>query len=113
MMRKDYRADYYCEDNRTVGYNETFEQAYKTCADLGLEISFFPGIFKSQKSKEVKGLSSDIEKDDLPEPFIDRLEHVDERGLVGSIQLWTGARRNSETSFIYKGQNFIYFVCQS
>ena len=47
MMRKDYRADFYCEDNRTVGYNETFEQAYKKCADRGLEISFFPGIIKS------------------------------------------------------------------
>ena len=47
MMRKDYRADFYCEDNRTVGYNETFEQAYKKCADLGLEISFFPGMFQS------------------------------------------------------------------
>ena len=47
MMRKDYRADFYCEDNRTVGYNETFEQAYKKCADLGLEISFFPGMKKS------------------------------------------------------------------
>ena len=48
-------------------------------------------------------IALDIEKDDLPEAFIDRLEHVDERGLVGSIQLWTGARRNTETSFIYKG----------
>ena len=113
MMRKDYRADFYCEDNRTVGYNETFEQAYKKCADLGLEISFFPGMFKSQKSHEINVIFSDIEKDDLPEPFIDRLEHVDERGMVGSIQLWTGARRNTATSFIYKGQTVIYFVSQS
>ena len=45
MMRKDYRADFYCEDNRTVGYNATFEQANKKCADLGMEISFFPGMW--------------------------------------------------------------------
>ena len=45
MMTKDNRADYYCEDNRTIGYNTTFEQANKHCADLGLEISFFPCMF--------------------------------------------------------------------
>ena len=42
-------------------------------------------------------------KEDLPQEFIDRLDHVDDRGLIGSIQLWTGARRNTATSFIYKG----------
>ena len=52
----------------------------------------------------------DIEKEDLPGAFIDRLEHVDEKGMVGSIQLWTGARRNTATSFVYKGLTVTHFA---
>ena len=47
MMRNDYRADFYCEDNQTVGYNATFQEANEKCADLGLQIAFFPGMFES------------------------------------------------------------------
>ena len=46
MMRNDYRADFYCEDNQTVGYNATFQEANEKCADLGLQIAFFPGMFE-------------------------------------------------------------------
>ena len=62
--------------------------------------------------KACQRYSLDIEKEDLPEAFIDRLEHVDEKGMVGNIQLWTGARRNTATSFVYKGLTVIYFVYQ-
>ena len=48
MMTKNYKADYFCEDKRTIGYNATFEQANKHCNDLGLEIAFSPGILKQR-----------------------------------------------------------------
>ena len=48
MMSKNYTADYFCEDKRTIGYSATFEQANKHCNDLGLEISFSPGILKQR-----------------------------------------------------------------
>ena len=51
-----------------------------------------------------------MQKEELPEQFIDRLEHVDERGMVASIQLWTGARRNTATSFIYKGLTLVGYL---
>ena len=64
----------------------------------------------SNSTELCQNYSLDIEKEDLPDVFIDRLEHVDERGMVGNIQLWTGARRNTATSFVYKGLTVIYFV---
>ena len=51
MMTNHYRADYYCEDNKTIGYNATFEQANNHCGDLGLEIAFFPGKTSHGKRK--------------------------------------------------------------
>ena len=64
----------------------------------------------SNSTESYQNYSLDIEKEDLPEAFIDRLEHVDEKGMVGNIQLWTGARRNTATSFVYKGLTVIYMT---
>ena len=52
-------------------------------------------------------------KEELPIPFIKRLEHVDEDGLISNIQFWTGARRNSVSSFIYKGLYCVIGVLNS
>ena len=45
-----------------------------------------------------------MKKEDLPQEFINRLEHVDVNGMVSNIQFWTGARRNTASSFLYKGE---------
>ena len=45
-----------------------------------------------------------MKKEDLPQEFINRLEHVEDNGMVSNIQFWTGARRNTASSYLYKGE---------
>ena len=55
----------------------------------------------------------DMKKEDLPQEFINRLEHVDDKGMLSSIQFWTGARRNTASSFIYKGEYHMNCIKQN